>query len=74
MNIHIRVKTKARTSKVEKVDDTHFIVWTHTAPEKGKANHDIIKQLSAYFDVSQSRILITSGHTSRNKTVSIALA
>lgn len=72
MNIHIKVKTKARVSKVERTDDTHYTVWTHSVPEKGKANDDIIKQLAKYFDIAQSRICITSGLTSRNKTVSIA--
>lgn len=72
MNIHIRVKTKARIAKVEKVDETHFIVWTHTIPEKGKANRDVIKLLADYFNIPQAKILITSGFTSRSKTVSIA--
>jgi len=71
ITIHIKVKTKARTSKVEKVDATHYIVWTHAVPEKGKANTDVTKLLAMYFDIAQSRIIITSGLTSKNKTASV---
>lgn len=73
INIYVKVKTKARMSKVEKVDDTHYVVWTHAVPEKGKANADVTKLLAAHFDVPQSRVVITSGQTSKNKTASVDL-
>lgn len=74
MNIHVQVKTKARMSKVEKVDSTHYVVWTHAVPEKGKANADVAKLLAAHFGIPQSRVVITSGLTSRNKTASVDMS
>lgn len=73
MNIFVKVKPKAREEKVEKIDDNHFIVHTKEPPEKGKANAGVIRLLSKYFSVSQSRIIISSGQKSRKKVVIIEL-
>ena len=41
------------------------------APEKGKANEAVIKALSGHLGVPPSRLTISSGHASRNKTIEI---
>ncbi len=41
------------------------------APEKGKANKELIDFLSERLDVRKSSIQIVKGETSRNKVVSI---
>ncbi len=71
MDIYIKVKPKSHKEKVEKIDESHFIVCTQKIPEKGKANDDVIRLLAKYFDTSPSRVVLTSGLTSRNKTVTI---
>jgi len=71
MKIFVKVKTKAREEKVEKIDDIHYIVHTKNIPEKGEANEGVIRPLSDYFSVSKSHIYIVLGKTSRLKTISI---
>lgn len=71
MNIYIKVKPKSRTEMIEKIDESHFIICTQKIPEKGKANNDVIRILAKYFHTSPSRVVITSGLTSRSKTVTI---
>ena len=43
----------------------------HAAPEKGKANDELVEFLSETLDVPKSRIRVVSGHTSRLKKVEI---
>jgi len=72
MKIFVKVKPKAREEKVEKVDDVNFRVSVKQSPEKGKANQAVIRVLADYFDISQSKINIASGSTSRLKIIEIA--
>ena len=51
MKIFVTAKPNAREDKVEKIDDTHFVVWTTELPVKGQANFAIIKLLAEYFGV-----------------------
>jgi len=71
MNIYIKVKPKSHKEKIEKIDEFHFIVCTQKIPEKGKANDDVVRLLAKYFNISPSRVILTSGLTSRNKTATI---
>jgi len=71
MKIFVKVKPKAREEKVEKVDDVNFRVSVKQSPEKGKANLATIRALADYFNISQSKISIVSGSTSRLKIIEI---
>lgn len=71
MKIKVKVKTKARVEKVEKIGEGVFSVYVKEAPEKGKANAAVIKTLADYFKVAQSNIKIISGLTSRQKIIKI---
>lgn len=71
MKIFVKVKTRARQEKIEKIDDTNFKVWVKEAPEKGRANQSVLRVLAEYFSVSRSEIIIISGLTSRKKVVEI---
>lgn len=46
-------------------------VKTHQAPEKDKANKDVIQKISNHFNVSTKNIQIIRGHTSRKKIIKI---
>ncbi len=67
MKIFVKVKPRAKEEKVEKVEDTHFIISVKEPPEKGKANQAVIKVLAEYFNVKKSDIKIVSGLTSHQK-------
>lgn len=40
-------------------------------PERGKANKELVKKLAAHFGVSEDRVRIISGLTSRKKIVEV---
>ncbi|HJS82327.1 MAG TPA: DUF167 domain-containing protein [Nitrososphaera sp.] len=42
-----------------------------SAPERGKANAELMKKLSRHFEVDPSRIRLVSGRTSRKKVIEI---
>lgn len=71
MHIIVTVKTNARETAVEKIDDTHYRVCVPVAPEKGKANRAVIGALADYFDVTRDAIEIKAGHASKSKIVVI---
>jgi len=73
MNIFVKVKPKAREEKVEKLDNTYYVIYTKELPEQGKANRGVVRLLSKYFSISQSKIMIISGQKSRTKIVDIKL-
>ncbi len=71
MRIFVRAKPKVREEKIEKIDESHYIVSVKEPPLKGQANKAIIRVLADYFNLPQSQIRIISGLTSRQKTIEI---
>jgi hypothetical protein len=71
MKIFVKAKPNSREEKVEKVDDSNYIVSVKELPVKGKANEAIRNALALYFKTSSSRIKIISGFSSRNKIIEI---
>jgi uncharacterized protein YggU (UPF0235/DUF167 family) len=57
--------------KVEKIDETHFLVWVTEPPQNGLANKGVVRALAEYFKVAPSRVVIKKGFTSKQKTVEI---
>ena len=71
MKISVIAKTNKKESKVEKVDEKTFIVFTKEPAKENKANLDIIFQLSEYFMVPESYITLVSGRTFKSKIFDI---
>lgn len=71
MKLFVKVKPKAREDKVERTDETHYVVHTKSIPEKGKANKGVIQLLANHFKITQSQIQIVSGTTSHVKIITI---
>ena len=71
MKIFVKVKPKAKETKVIKVSETNFKVWVTEPPEKGRANMAVVRALADYFKTSQINITIISGSTSRLKIIEI---
>ena len=74
MKIFVKAKPKAKEARVEKIDDTHFVVSVKEPPTEGRANWGVERALGAYFGVPPSSVRIVSGHTSRDKVVEISRA
>ena len=70
MILEIRVKTNSSKSEVV-LKDSYLIVKVHSLPHEGKANQEIIKILSSYFDISKSKIKIIKGLKSKDKLIEL---
>ncbi len=71
MKIIVHAKPLAKENKIEKVDDTTFVVSVKEPPIQGRANQAICALLAEYFHTSKSRVSIVSGYTSRRKIIVI---
>lgn len=71
MKIFVKAKPLSKTGKVEKIDETHFVVSIKEPAREGKANRAIVKALAAHFTVAPSRVRFVSGVHSKNKIVEI---
>lgn len=59
-------------SKVRNIHGAALKVAVRAAPERGKANEEILAVLAAFFGVPHGCVAILSGEASRNKRVRIA--
>lgn len=71
MKLFITAKPRAYETRVEKLDDAHFVVSVTEPPIEGRANRAIIAALADYFKCALSSVRIISGHTSRQKIVEV---
>ena len=71
MKIFIKAKPDSYQEKIEKIDDTHFVVYVKEPPVKGLANQAILKALGDLFNKSPNNLKIVSGYTSREKVIEI---
>jgi len=71
VKIFVKVKTRAKKSKIEKIGENNFIVSTKELPIEGKANKAIIESLAGYFNIKKSEIEIIRGHKSKEKIIEI---
>ncbi len=70
----IRVKVIPKSSKTELagyLPDGTWKIKIAAAPEKGKANRELIEFLAAHFGVAKSRVRIMSGETSQLKRIHV---
>ncbi|MBI2105224.1 DUF167 domain-containing protein [Candidatus Woesearchaeota archaeon] len=65
--IKLKVKTKQKETKIISQSDSEIVLAVKSAPEKNKANLEVIKFLSKHFGF---RIKIISGLKSKNKIIS----
>lgn len=72
MKYTVSVKPNAKQTKIVRISETELLVYIHAAPQDGKANEELIKTLSKYFNVPQLRICIARGATGRKKIVDVA--
>ena len=73
MKIFVTAKPNAYEAKIEKIDDSHFVVSVEELPVRGEANRAIIRALAAYFHVAPLCVRIVSGYTSRQKVINVEL-
>ncbi|MEK7131806.1 MAG: DUF167 domain-containing protein [Patescibacteria group bacterium] len=71
MIIFIKAKPMSYEEKVEKIDESHFLVCVTEPPQNGLANRGIVRAVANYFKVAPSRVIIKKGFTSKQKVVEI---
>ena len=72
--LDLRVMTNKKQNKIIKSDnDNSFKVELKAKPVEGRANHELIKFLSKFLEISQNQIEIVKGSHSRNKVVRIQM-
>ena len=70
--LKVKVQAHARKPGVEKIAEGEFKVRVAAAPEKGKANKEVLERLAAFLDVAPSRLTIVRGETSSNKLIKMS--
>lgn len=71
MKISVKVKANTSQERIEKTDDTNFLVWIREKPVEGKANEAVRRALAEYLGVAKSRITLIKGQTSKQKVFEI---
>lgn len=71
MKISVKAKPAAREEKIEKIDETSFVVSVKEPPVQGRANAAIARALAGYFGVSTYQVKLVSGFTSKQKIFEI---
>jgi uncharacterized protein (TIGR00251 family) len=66
------VTVKFNSDEILSVQGNEIVVSISAAPERGKANAELIKKLAKHFKVDSGNVRIVSGRTSRKKTVQIS--
>ncbi len=71
MKIIVKTKPGSKQDKIEKVDESNYLIYVKEPPINGRANAALIKLLANYFDISPSLIEIISGFMARVKVIEI---
>lgn len=71
MIIEIYTKTKTKKQQIIKLDKNIYKVCLISSAQKGKANKELFKQLSDYFNVNQNKISFISGGKAKHKIIKI---
>lgn len=69
--IQVKVNPKARVNKVAEDGAGGYIVWTTTAPDKGKATEAVARALAEHLGVPRRCVVLKSGELSRHKVFEI---
>lgn len=74
--LRIKVTPKSRTQGLSEIltepdGEKTYKIRIKSAPEKGKANNELIEYLSQYFQIHKDQISILSGKTDQIKLIKI---
>ena len=69
--LEVRVQPRAGRAGVEELGPGRFKVRVTAAPEKGRANRQVLNLLAAHLSLPPSRLIIRSGRSARSKVIEI---
>ena len=71
MLIKVKVFPNSKKEEIIKKSEDSFEVKVKEKPEKGRANKEVVRALSSYFKIPESRIKLIKGLKERNKIFEI---
>ncbi len=71
MRFYIKAVPRSTISKIEKMPDGRYKAWLKAAPEKGKANEELVDLCAKHFKVPRKDIKIIAGKTARVKMIEV---
>lgn len=71
VRLEVRVKPRSRRPGVERAGPNAYRVEVAAAPDKGRANREVLERLAEALDIPVSRLRIVRGETSPNKIVEV---
>ena len=63
----VKVRPRSKTPGVEELGAGVFRVRVRAAPEKGRANREVVERLAEHLAVPPSRLTLVRGETSSHK-------
>lgn len=69
--LNIKVMPRSSRQQLIKLNEHHYKARLTSAPEKGKANQELVSLLAEEFGVPPWSITIVNGHTSSQKLIKI---
>ena len=70
MKIHLKVIPKSSRSELISKDGL-IRAYVRSAPDKGKANRELVELVAKAYGVPKSHVSVVSGETCRNKTLEV---
>lgn len=67
----VRVQPRSSRSELVRISETEFKARLTSAPEKGKANQELLELLADYLGVPPSNLRLIRGQTSRVKLIEV---
>jgi uncharacterized protein (TIGR00251 family) len=71
MRATVTVIPRARTTRVERLEDGTLRVAVTAPPHEGRANAAVVAALAEHFGVPRSRVRILAGRSGRRKVVEV---
>jgi len=71
MFLHLKAKPNAKQNQLSRLADGTLLVKIKAPAQDGKANDELVKFLSDFFDVPKSRISVVTGQNGPFKKVEI---
>lgn len=71
MLIKVKAFPNSKREEIIQKSENSFEVKIKEKPEKGRANKEVLKVLSAYFKIPESKIRLVKGFKKRNKIFEI---
>jgi uncharacterized protein YggU (UPF0235/DUF167 family) len=69
--LSVKVQPRSKAPGVEKLPDGSFRVRVQAAPDRGRANREVLERLAGFLDVPPSRLSIVRGEGSSSKWIKI---